>query len=309
MKHIISASRRTDIPAFYAEWFIRRLKKGEVYVKNPYGGQISRVSLKPEDMHAIVFWSKNYGPLIPRLPEIEKNIRNLFFHFTITGITKDIEQDTPHYEDAIKDFIYLSKRYSPDHLIWRFDPVCITDRLPFDYFEEVFTKCTEKLRGYCSTCYISFVQKYRKALINFEKYSSHSFIDIDTETQRSYADRLSGIAKAKGIKLYACCNDYLLSDSVQKGSCINSHHLSSLFSDPSISAPAAATRKECSCSKSIDIGSYDTCPHGCLYCYANTDKEKSKTSLIKMDMSWNGLGFNVDEEDEMAEGHQILLFS
>jgi hypothetical protein len=309
LKHIISASRRTDIPAFYSEWFIQRIKEGEVYVKNPYGGQISRVSLKPDDMHAIVFWSKNYGPLIPRITEVENKTKNLLFHFTITGITKDIEQDTPHYENAIEDFIYLSKRYSPDHLIWRFDPVCITDKVPFDYFEEVFIKCVEKLQGFCSTCYISFVQKYRKALVNLEKYSDHTFIDVDTEAQRNYADRLSGIAKKSGIKLYVCCNDYLLSDSVQKGSCINSRELSELFSDPSISSPAAATRKECACSKSIDIGSYDTCPHGCLYCYANTDKENSKAALKNMDKSWNGLGFHVDKEDEVAEDRQSLLFS
>ena len=309
MKNIISASRRTDIPAFYSEWFIRRLKAGEVYVKNPYGGQIYRVSLKPDDIHCIVFWSKNFAPLISRIEEVENVTGNLFFHFTITGIPEDIESNTPHYTEAIDDFICLSKRYSPDHLIWRFDPVCITDKLSFDYYEEMFSECAEKLRGSCDKCYISFVQKYRKAISNFEKYSDHEFVDIDAQTQREYAIRLSRIAEKNGIKLYACCNDYLLSDQVHKGSCINSRELAELFSDYSISTPVAPTRKECACTKSIDIGSYDTCPHGCLYCYANSDKEKSKALFKNMEMGWNALGFNVDEEITVDRGLQNSLFN
>jgi hypothetical protein len=298
LKNIISASRRTDIPAFYSEWFIKRLKAGEVYVRHPYGGQIYRTSLKPNDIHCIVFWSKNFAPLISRIKEVENSTKNLFFHFTMTGITKEIEQYTPPYEDAINDFIYLSKRYSPYHLIWRFDPICITDKLPFDYFEEMFLKIAEKLHGNCNKCYISFVQTYNKALKNIVKYSDHRFIDIDTETQRDYAGRLSRIAEKNGIKLYACCNGHLLSDNVFKGSCINSADLSQLFNDPLIISPSSPTRKECACSKSIDIGSYDTCIHGCLYCYANSDKAKAKIALENMDMNWNALGFNVKEESE-----------
>ncbi len=304
MKNIISASRRTDIPAFYSEWFIQRLKAGEVYVKNPYGGQIYRVSLKADDMHCIVFWSKNFAPLISRIEEVENVTGNLFFHFTITGMPEDIESNTPHYKEAIKDLRYIAQRYSPGHVIWRFHPVCVTDKLPFEYFEEMFSECAEKLRGSCDKCYISFVQKYRKAISNFEKYSDHKLVDIDAQTQREYAIKLGGIASKNGIKLYACCNDYLLSDRVYKGSCINSMELAELFSDYLISTPVAPTRKECACTKSMDIGSYDTCPHGCLYCYANSDKEKSKALFENMEMGWNALGFNVDEGITVDNGLQ-----
>ncbi len=295
MKNIISASRRTDIPAFYSEWFIQRLKQGEVYVKQPYGGQIYRVSLKANDIHCIVLWSKNFSPLISRLESIEQVTPYLLFHFTITCIPKDIEQNTPHYADAVNDLIYLSKRYSTEQLIWRFDPICITNKLPFDYYEEMFSKCTEKLKGSCFKCYISFLQKYKKVLANFEMYSNHKLVDIDTETQRDYALKLSRIAEKNGIKLYACCNDHLLSNSVFKGSCINSTELSRLFNDPLITSPLAPTRKECACTKSIDIGAYDTCPHGCLYCYANADKIQSKIVHENMYTGWNALGFHVEE--------------
>ncbi len=308
MKNIISASRRTDIPAFYPEWFINRLKHEEVYVRNPYGGQVYRVSLRADDIHSIVFWSKNFSPLISRIGEIERISKNLFFHFTISGIPEEIEQNTPEYKEALRDFICLSKRYSPDRIVWRFDPVCITDRLPFDYYEEMFSMCAEKLKGSCVKCYISFVQKYKKALRNFENYSTHTLVDIDMELQKEYAGRLGRIAEKNGIKLYACCNDYLLSDSVYKGSCINSRELTGLFNDYSVSSPPAPTRKECACTKSIDIGSYDTCPHGCLYCYANADKLKAKTAYEKMEMNWNGLGFNVDEEKISEMKLQTSLF-
>jgi hypothetical protein len=309
LKNIISASRRTDIPAFYSAWLINRLKQEEVYVRNPYGGQVRRVSLRADDIHSIVFWSKNFSPLISRIGEIERAAKNLFFHFTITGIPEEIEQNIPPFQEAIDDFKYLSDRYSPEHMIWRFDPVCLTDKLSFEFYEEMFMRCGEKLKGSCVKCYISFVQKYKKTLTNFNKYSNHKLVDIETGTHKEYAGRLGRIAEKNGIRLYACCNDHLLSDTVHKGSCINSRELTELFNDYSVSSPAAPTRKECACTKSIDIGSYDTCPHGCLYCYANADKLKARTAFEKMDMNWNALGFNVAGEevvDTLQENAPVL---
>jgi hypothetical protein len=172
----------------------------------------------------------------------------------------------------------------------------------------MFSRIAKRLEGSCIKCYISFVQKYKKALVNFERYSDHVLIDTNEELQKDYARRLSGIADNHGIRLYACCNDYLLSETVHKGSCINSGELSQLFNDYSVSSPAAPTRKGCACTKSIDIGSYDTCSHGCLYCYANSDKEKSGAAPDKMDMSWNALGFNADDEVTADEAVQPTMF-
>lgn len=277
-------------------------------MRNPYGGQIHKVSLSPEDIHSIVFWSKNYSPLISRMNEIEETTKNLFFHFTITGIPEDIEQNTPPVEDTVNDFIHLAEKYSPPRLVWRFDPVCITHKLSFSFYEEIFSRIAKSLEGSCVKCYISFIRKYKKALVNFKRFSDHVLIDTDEELQKDYARRLSGIADRHGIRLYACCNDYLLSEQVNKGSCINSIELSRLFKDYSVPSPAAPTRKECACTKSVDIGSYDTCPHGCLYCYANSDKEKSGAAPDRMDMSWNALGFNVDDEVAADETVQPAMF-
>lgn len=308
MKNVISISRRTDIPAFYADWFVERVRQGEVYVKNPYSGSFSCVSLKPGDVSCFVFWSRNYAPLIPHLDIIEKTTRNLYFHLTITGMPDSLEQNIPPYKETAHDFPYLAGRYSPEHVMWRFDPICITDKLPFAFFEDKFTTIAEKIRGHCRNCVISFVHAYKKVQVNFTKYSEHILVDVPEGIRKHYARRLANIAERYGIKLHACCNDHLLSDNVRKGSCINGADLGRLLRDQSITTQPAPTRRECACTKSIDIGVYDTCPHGCLYCYANADKETSQAAFERQDRRWNALGANVVEASERDERRQYRLF-
>ncbi len=291
-KYIISASRRTDIPAFYADWFLNRLEAGYLCVKSPYSSKVLRVSLLPDDLHCIVFWSKNYSPLISKIEKIERVTDKLFFHFTITGVSKDIELNTPDYRYAVRGLIYLSRRYSPNHIIWRFDPIVLTDRLPFEYYEDNFLKCLDKVRGHVKKCYISFVHPYKKVLVNFDRYTNQKLLDPPPEERKAYAERLACLAEKYGIKLFACCNDYLLSAKVHKGSCINANDLSHLFYDTSIQAESAPTRDECACTRSIDIGAYGTCPHGCLYCYANSNKGKATLAHNRQKIEWNGLGFH-----------------
>lgn len=292
MRHIISASRRTDVPAFYTDWFIKRLHEGFLYTKNPYSGKVYFVSLKPEDIHSIVFWSKDFSPLIRRIEETERLTRNLFFHFTITGVPGELEGKTPEAQEAIKDLIFLSKRYSPSHIVWRFDPIVLTDKTPFGHYEGAFARHSELLKGHVRECSISFVEPYRKVLNNLERYTDESLTQVSPEEKRRYGQRLAQIAERSGIKLSACCNDILLSDNIVKASCINGERLARLFNDYDLSTEKTPTRKGCGCTKSIDIGSYDTCPHGCVYCYANSDKEKAGEFFKNHNAEWNGLGFD-----------------
>lgn len=292
--NIISASRRTDIPAFYADWFINRLKEGYLFVKNPYSGRYSYVSLRPEDLLGIVFWSKNFSPLLSRLEEVEKVKRNLFFHFTITGMSKEIEINALPYHDAISDLLFLSKRYSPDHIIWRFDPICITDRISFDEHLESFIKCADLLKGNITTCYISFVNPYTKVLRNFARSTNHKLLDPPVEEKRRYSRKLADMAKRYNIRLFACCNDYLLSDEIFKAGCIDINYLSGIWgSRISWQEKPSPTRKECACTKSIDIGAYDTCSNGCIYCYANMDKERAVSFWKAFNPDWNSLDVNI----------------
>ena len=296
MRTIISASRRTDIPAFYTDWFMRRLREGYLFVRHPYSGRVIRVSLRPEDVHSIVFWTKNPSPLIPRLPELERTIKDIFFHFTITTLPRYLEPESPHWRDAIKDLVYLSRRYSPEHIIWRFDPIVVTDSLPLEYYREAFTRCAELLRGHITACYTSFVNVYRKVRRNFPVNTPHGLLDITDEEKRNFARTLGTIAERFGFRLYACCNDILLSDKVYKGSCIDGRRLASITGTKDLSCEPAPTRKECLCTKSTDIGAYDTCPGGCRYCYANTNRELALESYMMHNPGWNGLGFNIDKD-------------
>jgi len=304
MAHVISASRRTDIPAFYSAWFVQRLKEGSVAVQQPYTGKIIRVSLKREDVSAIVFWSKNYAPLIEKLESIELTTKNLFFHFTITA-AQELEPEVPDYRNAVRDYLYLAKRYSFRQIVWRFDPLCITDKLPFEVYRERFLCCAELLKGHAATCIISFAHPYKKVIANFKKNMDHQLVELPMAQKRDYARSLSEIAGRFGIGLSACCNDYLVSNEIKKAACIDGALLSTLFNIP-IDTRRASTRQECACTKSIDIGAYDTCAHGCLYCYANTNKDQAERALRRHNPAWNSLRMDVPEDGVHKEEQKLL---
>jgi hypothetical protein len=293
-QQVISASRRTDIPAYYSDWLLRRFAEGFCDVVHPYTKKLFRVSLTPESVGAIVLWSKNYAPFLPKLDDVERITKNLFFHFTITA-NRDLELRVPDFRDAARDYIHIAKRYSPEHIIWRFDPVCITDKLSFEAHEERFAACAEMLRGHASSCIISFAHPYRKMISNLKRYTSHTLIPLSLEEQKVYADRLASRASRYGIRLFACCNDHLLSNQIGKARCIDGAKLSLLFGT-ALDTRAAASRKECGCTRSIDIGSYDICGHGCIYCYANTDQEKARRSAAATSPDAPHLGAGAGKE-------------
>lgn len=256
-------------------------------MRNPYSRKWSRVSLRPADIGAIVFWSKDYAPLLKRIEAIERASKNLFFHFTITG-NRDLEPAAPDYRDAVRDHRFLAERYSPDKVVWRFDPICVTDAISFEATSERFIRCAELLQGHSRTCIISFAHPYRKVIANFQKHSAHMLQILSIETQRVYAQHLAKQAERYGMTLSACCNDHLLSVGIGKAACINGPLLSGLFQTPLDTRPSGM-RKECACTRSMDIGAYDTCGHGCVYCYANSDPGRAMAALRRHDPTWNAL--------------------
>ena len=274
--NIISVSRRTDIPAFYSTWFMNRVCEGRVRYANPFGGQQYEVSLLPEDVHAFVFWSKDYMPLLKYLPELESRGYDFYFHFTITGLPAILEEHVPPLKEAIRTFKLLSERYGPKRVIWRFDPIIISNITGPDYYKAIFTEIAACLKGATERCYFSFAclyEKVRKNLLRLE--STHHVIcsDPDRTVKISLANDLADIASEYGITLYSCCGSYLVSGRIKKAQCIDGELLYTLFPHKPKQTKVNPTRKECGCVVSRDIGGYDTCPHGCVYCYANINRE------------------------------------
>jgi len=265
---IISASRRSDIPAFFPGWLMERIRAGEVEYRNPFGGQTQRVSLRPEKVHSIVFWSKDYRPLLPHLSELEAGGYRLSFHFTITGLPRLLEPNVPETEVAVETFSYLSQRFSPKHAIWRFDPIVFSSGMEEGYYLEQFARLGKMLRGKTRRCYFSFVNFYAKVKKNLAGLQEMKCYDPPLERKRQLAARLAEIAADMGMELFSCCADALIQPGVKKGHCIGGELLAELFPERPRVSEIHPTRDDCGCYASRDIGTYGTCRHGCLYCYA-----------------------------------------
>ena len=160
---IISASRRTDIPAFSAEWMVRRLKEGYCTVANPYNrNQVTTISLKPEDVDAIVFWTRNPRPLMPYLDELDSRGYRYYFQFTILGYTREIDAKSPAATTAVEAFRELAERVGPRRVIWRYDPIVFTGMTPPAFHQENVQRLAESLRGHTRRVVVSIVDMYRK---------------------------------------------------------------------------------------------------------------------------------------------------
>jgi len=258
---IISASRRTDIPAFYADWLVNRLDAGHCLVKNPRNpAQTRRVSLLLEDVDGIVLWTKNAAPLLPKLSALDSY--SYYFQYTITPYHADIETGLADKKAMIiPAFLELARHIEPKRMIWRYDPIIITPRYSYDYHIKAFTKLCGLLAGSCEKCVISFAIAYKSIAKNF---AGVGHVELGSEEKARLATDLLRIAKEHGITLCACCElPGLYELGVQPVSCVDA----SLFG---VDAPRDKHQREgCNCAVSVDIGAYNSCMNGCRYCYAN----------------------------------------
>ncbi len=282
-RQIISASRRTDIPAFYPGWLAARLEAGSVLVPSPYGAEPRRVSLAPGDVYGLVLWSKNHAPLLPFLDRIQARCPNLFFHFTITGLPRVLEPGVPDWLDAARTLMDLAGRFSPEHLVWRFDPICALDGHGLDRVEEVFRALARTLEGYARRCVVSFVQDYAKARRNLAR-AGVVLTPLTDQEQADFAARLAGIGREHGLTLSSCCHPVAREGGLAPARCVDGPLLARLWGQPLLAGlKAGATRPECGCGRSLDIGAYGTCGHGCLYCYATADHQAGAKTARRQD--------------------------
>lgn len=262
---ILSVSRRTDIPAFYLDWFINRLREGFVYVRNPINKKnVSRIDLGPKGVEAIVFWTKDATKILPYLDEMEGlGYKNYCFQYTITNYGKDIETNLSQKDKIIENFIYLSKRIGKEKMIWRYDPILIKGRYDVDFHKRSFQFLCQRLSPYCAKVAISFIDIYPKIKGIFDQVSS--------EDQKCLIQSLYKIAENNNIEIQSCCEKDLGLGLIQPSACIGSDLIEKVTQTRVKNIKDKGQRKSCMCLESIDIGSYNICKNGCLYCYAKND--------------------------------------
>lgn len=265
---IISASRRTDIPSYYSEWFYNRIKDGFVLVPNPMNiHQISRIRLTPDVVDGIVFWTKNPIPMLDRLSEL--NDYMYYFQFTITPYGKDIEPNLPSKNgEILTAFKRLSEMIGSDRVVWRYDPIMISERYPFEYHVHVFAKIAEELHDYTRKVTISFIDEgYRGVKSNIKELA---LLDFPTAIQIELSFVLSEIAHSYGLTIDTCAEKIDLQKfGIEYARCIDDRLFEKLLGCHLNVNKDKTQRLECGCVESIDIGMYNTCRNGCRYCYAN----------------------------------------
>lgn len=263
---IVSVSRRTDIPAFYSEWFFNRLGEGYVYVMNPFNRkQVSEIKLNPEVVDCFVFWTKDPSPMIKRLDELKDY--SYYFQFTLTPYRNDIEKNVRKKRDIIKTFKQLSNMVGKEKVIWRYDPIFISDFYNKDYHYKWFEQFTSQLSDYTEKCVISFIDLYKKT----QRNTNHlNIVELKEEDTFQIAEKFSNIAQKHNIIIETCSESIDLTRyGINKGKCIDDKLISKMLGCKLDIKKDDTQREACGCVKSIDIGQYNTCKHNCLYCYAN----------------------------------------
>ena len=280
--HLISASRRTDLPAFYSAWLMERIRAESVSWRNPYTGALSTVSLAARDVAAIVFWTRNFSPMLAHLPELDARGHRTLVHFTLTALPRRVETHVPSVRAAVRQMRALSERLGPDRVLWRYDPILVSEECDAAFHRRTFASLARALEGCTRQCSVSFMQIYGKVRRNFKR-SGLPLPAPGVEARRALTRDLAETAHRYGIALRACCSDDLLDETVGKARCVDRAQVLALWPELDCGAGAAPTREQCGCSRSFDIGAYDSCLHGCLYCYATRDRETARLQHSRHD--------------------------
>ena len=284
---IISASRRTDIPAFYAEWMVRRLKEGYCTVANPFNrNQVTRISLKPEDVDAIVFWTRNPRPLIPYLDELDSRAYKYYFQFTILGYPREIDPKCPPAETAVQAFCEISRRLGPGRVVWRYDPIVLSEITSPSYHQDNFRRLAEALRGHTRRVVVSIVDMYRKIESRLKKLEGTP-AEVRPCDPGDLAPLMRGLARLagdNGMEIVSCAEEVDLRPfGILPGKCVDDRVIAEAFG---IEVPATkdpAQRKACGCVVSRDVGMYESCLFGCNYCYATKSFDQAKANYESHD--------------------------
>ncbi|MCL2052348.1 MAG: DUF1848 domain-containing protein [Lachnospiraceae bacterium] len=297
---LISASRRTDIPSYYSDWFFRRIKEGFVLVRNPMNfHQLSRVSLSPDKVDGIVFWTKNPSPMLDRLNELRDYM--YYFQFTLTPYAADIEPNLPaKNEKILSAFKRLSDTIGSDRVIWRYDPIFINEKYSPAFHTQAFGEIARELKDYAKKVIISFIDKdYRGVKDNIKELAMS---DFPPTLQIKLSYQLAEIAKAEGLLIETCAEEMDLKKfGIGQASCIDEKLFEKLLGFPLDINKDKNQRPQCGCATSIDIGMYNTCLTGCRYCYANYSPGAVKANSANHNPLSPLLCGEINEADKLSD--------
>ncbi|MBM3502571.1 MAG: DUF1848 domain-containing protein [Alphaproteobacteria bacterium] len=274
---IVSASYRTDIPAFYGDWFARRWTAGSCQVRSPYGGPPSTVALGPEVVRGLVFWTRNARPFFPVLAGLADQAVPFVVQYTLTGYSRALDRSVPARDHGIAAIRELARRYGPDAVVWRYDPIVLTTVTPRQWHRETVTILAAALAGSVNEVVVSFVEPYRKTarhLATLARTDGIVWRDPVPDEKRAMLEEMAGDVAAHGMRLTLCTQPLLVTEHLPAARCIDSQRLS-LVAGRAIEAREKGNRPGCRCAESRDIGRYDTCPHGCVYCYAVDSRNRA----------------------------------
>lgn len=296
---IISASRRTDIPSYYSEWFFNRIKEGYVCVRNPMNiHQIGKISLSPDVIDGIVFWTKNPIPMLDRLGEISQY--NYYFQFTINSYGTDLEANVPSKNDVvIPAFQKLSKQIGKERVVWRYDPILFNEKYTLKYHLTYFKMMANKLANYTEKCTVSFIDLYKNIQ---KKMESLKIVVPPLEQQEELMAGFSEIAKEHGIYIDTCSEKIDFDKfGIKHAHCIDRERLERIGNFKLDVDKDKNQRDECGCVSSIDVGSYNTCKNRCLYCYANFSEKAVDSNYLNHNPASPLLFGDIEADDVVKE--------
>jgi hypothetical protein len=280
---IISASRRTDIPAFYSTWMMNRIRSGYCTVPNPFNRrQVSRVSLRPEDVDVIVFWTRHPAPMFPYLQELDQAGFRYYFQYTLLDNPREIDPNAPALETAIDTFKKLSDQIGPDRVIWRYDPIVFSNLTGARYHQDKYHKIAGLLSGYTKRSVISVVDFYQKTRKRFDALNKkgHGIIPYQGDPNARFDALMEAMVRSAqeySLQISSCSEEIDLGKyGIQPGKCIDGDYIHSVFGVKVSTKKDPSQRAECGCVVSKDIGMYDSCIFGCQYCYATANFDHAR---------------------------------
>ncbi|SFL37299.1 protein of unknown function [Methanobrevibacter olleyae] len=296
---ILNTGLITDIPGFFSEWFYNRIDEGFLYVRNPYGKhQIYSYKLKAELIDCIIFCTKNPKPMFKSLDKISKF--NQYWHITITPYEREVEPNVPPVNEVIESFKYLSEKLGKEKVSWRYDPIFINEKYTLDNHIETFNHIARSLSNYTTEVIISFIDLYEKTKRNFPNVNT-----VNREERLEIGKEFAKIGNENNIKVKTCVEGTELEKfGIDSRGCMTKEVIERVINKKLNIPKEKARNGQCYCLLNNDIGEYNTCNHGCLYCYANANKNLVKRNLKLHNPKSPLLIGDIKESDEIKEMNQ-----